>query len=140
MHFQLKFKVDNIRAKDTTLCINLNIDDTPITSPAHTHPSHSQTSRLLSTRIHVCAVALEVLNAPAQPEDQVYRALLLHVVGFQRIAVVPLFSNEFEALLIRRYPSLSWTLLFTMSMVSDDSTSRVLGSSSLSWTVSPVFY
>ena len=31
-----------------TLCINLNIDGTPIVSRSLTHPSHSQTSRLLS--------------------------------------------------------------------------------------------
>jgi hypothetical protein len=33
--------------KATTLRINLNIDDAPIASRVHTHPSHSQTSRLL---------------------------------------------------------------------------------------------
>jgi hypothetical protein len=30
------------------MCVNLNIDETPISSRSHTHPSHSQTSRLLS--------------------------------------------------------------------------------------------
>ena len=39
---QLKSKVDNILAKTTTLRININIDDAPIASHAHTHPSHSQ--------------------------------------------------------------------------------------------------
>ena len=34
--------------KDATLRIILNIDGTPITSKSHTHPSHSQTSRLLT--------------------------------------------------------------------------------------------
>jgi hypothetical protein len=44
---QLKAKVGSTLAKDATSRINLNIDGTPITSRTHTHPSHSQTSRLL---------------------------------------------------------------------------------------------
>jgi hypothetical protein len=35
----------------TTLRINLNIDGVPITSRTHTHPSHSQTSRLLTSSL-----------------------------------------------------------------------------------------
>ena len=50
-HSQLKSKVGNILAKTTALRINLNIDDAPISSRTHTHPSHSQTSRLLSTSL-----------------------------------------------------------------------------------------
>ena len=46
---QLKSKVDNILVKATALRINLYIDGAPIGSRAHTHPSHSQTSRLLFT-------------------------------------------------------------------------------------------
>ena len=46
---QLKSKVDNIFTKATVLRINLNIDDAPIDSHTHTHPSHSQTSHLLFT-------------------------------------------------------------------------------------------
>ena len=48
---QLKAKVGNILAKVTTLCLNLNIDDAPIASRSHTHPSHSQTARLLFTSL-----------------------------------------------------------------------------------------
>jgi hypothetical protein len=45
---QLKSKVGNIRiTKAATLRITLNIDGAPLTSKSHTHPSHSQTSRLL---------------------------------------------------------------------------------------------
>jgi len=33
------------------MSINLNIDGANIASCAHTHPSHSQTSRLLSTSL-----------------------------------------------------------------------------------------
>ena len=46
---QLKSTVGNIFAKATALRINLDIDDSTITSE-HTHPSHSQTS-LLSTSL-----------------------------------------------------------------------------------------
>ncbi len=46
---QVKFKVVNILTKDTVPRINLNIDDDPIYSHTHTNPSHSQTSRPLSS-------------------------------------------------------------------------------------------
>jgi hypothetical protein len=42
----LKNKVGLALAKAAALRINLNLDGTPITSKSHTHPSHSQTSRL----------------------------------------------------------------------------------------------
>jgi hypothetical protein len=48
---QLKTKVGSTLAKASTLRINLNMDETPITSRTHTHPSHSQTSRLLTSSL-----------------------------------------------------------------------------------------
>jgi len=51
---QLKSKVGNILAKATALRINRNIDGAAIASRAHTHPSHSQTSRLRFTSLSVC--------------------------------------------------------------------------------------
>jgi hypothetical protein len=48
---QLKVKVDNTLVKTTVLRINLNIDGAPITSRTNTHPSHSQTSRLLTSSL-----------------------------------------------------------------------------------------
>jgi hypothetical protein len=48
---QLKSKVVNILAKAATLRITLNIDGTPIASKSHNHPSHSQTSRLLTSSL-----------------------------------------------------------------------------------------
>ena len=46
---QFKSKVGNILSKAEALWITLNIDDTPLSSRSHTHPSHSQTSRLLTS-------------------------------------------------------------------------------------------
>ncbi len=45
----LKSRVGNILAKAAVLRINLNLDGVPIASKSHTHPSHSQTSRLLTS-------------------------------------------------------------------------------------------
>ena len=44
---QLRSKIGNILAKAAALRITLNIDGAPLASRSHTHPSHSQTSRLL---------------------------------------------------------------------------------------------
>ncbi len=48
---QLKSKVGLALAKAAALRINLNIDGAPIASKSHTHPSHSQTSRLLTSSL-----------------------------------------------------------------------------------------
>ena len=48
---QLKSRVGNILAKAAALRINLNLDGTSIASKSHTHPSHSQTSRLLTSSL-----------------------------------------------------------------------------------------
>ena len=48
---QLKAKVDSILGKEAAMCVNLNIDGAPITSRSHTHPSHSQESRLLTSSL-----------------------------------------------------------------------------------------
>ena len=53
---QLKAKSGSILAKAAARRVNLNIDGAPITSRSHTHPSHSQESRLLAfhhTDIHI---------------------------------------------------------------------------------------
>jgi hypothetical protein len=44
----LKTQVGSTLVKVAVLRINLNIDGFPITSKTHTHPSYSQTSRLLT--------------------------------------------------------------------------------------------
>ncbi len=47
----LKSKVGNILANAAAQRIVLNIDGAPIPSKSHTHPSHSQTSRLLTSSL-----------------------------------------------------------------------------------------
>ncbi len=48
---QVKSKVGLALVKVATLRITLNLDGTPILSKSHTHPSHSQTSRLLTSSL-----------------------------------------------------------------------------------------
>jgi hypothetical protein len=48
---QFKSKVGLALTKAATLRITLNLDGAPIISTSHTHPSHSQTSRLLSSSL-----------------------------------------------------------------------------------------
>jgi hypothetical protein len=48
---QLKRKVGLALSKSSALRINLNLDGTPIAPKSHTHPSHSQTSRLLTSSL-----------------------------------------------------------------------------------------
>ena len=48
---QLKSKIGSSLAKTAAMCVNLNIDGAPITSRSHTHPSHSQASRLLTSSL-----------------------------------------------------------------------------------------
>jgi hypothetical protein len=48
---QLKSRVDLTLTKETTLRITLNLDGAPITSKSHTHPSHPQTSRSLTSSL-----------------------------------------------------------------------------------------
>jgi hypothetical protein len=47
----LKSKVGLALAKTVPLRIHINLDGAPITSKSHTHPSHSQTSRLLTSSL-----------------------------------------------------------------------------------------
>ncbi len=48
---QIKRKVGLSLPKTVVLRITLNLDGEPIISKSHTHPSHSQTSRLLTTSL-----------------------------------------------------------------------------------------
>jgi hypothetical protein len=46
---QVRVKVVNILTKSEVLRITLNVDGAPVTTRSHTHPSHSQTARLLTS-------------------------------------------------------------------------------------------
>ena len=48
---QLKSKIGNILDESEDLRIMLNIDGSPVTSRSQTHPSHSQTSRFLTSSL-----------------------------------------------------------------------------------------
>ena len=48
---ELRSKVGSTLAKAAALRVNLNIDGAPITSRTNTPPSHSQTSRLLTSSL-----------------------------------------------------------------------------------------
>ncbi len=48
---QLKGKVGLTLTTTAVLRINLNLDGAPISYKSHTHPSHSQTSRLLTSSL-----------------------------------------------------------------------------------------
>ncbi len=48
---QLKSKCGLLLAKASALRVTLNLDGPPITCNSHTHPSHSQTSRLLTSSL-----------------------------------------------------------------------------------------
>ncbi len=45
------YSTSDTLCKVVTLCTSLNIDGVTITSKTHTHPSHSQTSRLLTSSL-----------------------------------------------------------------------------------------
>ena len=47
----LQSKCGSVLAKASALRININLDGAPIASNSHTHPSHSQTSRLLTSSL-----------------------------------------------------------------------------------------
>ncbi len=48
---QFKNRVGLALGQTATLRITFNLDGVPITSKSHTHPSHSQTSRLLTSSL-----------------------------------------------------------------------------------------
>jgi hypothetical protein len=67
---QLKSRVVLTLAKAAALRITLNLDGAPITSKSHTHPSHSQTSRLLNS-----SLSLGSLGVPVPRETQCMRGM-----------------------------------------------------------------
>jgi hypothetical protein len=58
----LKSRVSSILTKAAALRINLNLDGAPITSKSHTHPSHSQTSCLLTSSLSIFRCSSSTTN------------------------------------------------------------------------------
>ena len=89
---QLKSKVGNILDKAAALRINLNIDEAPISSRSHTHPSHIQNSRLLSSFIKDwdkkkwCACAAGIYRTSGYPHRDRTRVEVL--LAAQRCSLV----------------------------------------------------
>jgi hypothetical protein len=71
---QLKSKVVLTIDKVVALRITLNLDGVPIISKSHTHPSHSQTSRLLTSSLS--------LGIPVPRATQCMRDILIHHFRF----------------------------------------------------------
>jgi hypothetical protein len=82
---QLKNTVALVLVKVADLRITLNLDGSSIISKSHTHPSHSQTSRLLTSSLSLgipvprttqCSRNWNILFLPTEPsEDEEFRSL-----------------------------------------------------------------
>ncbi len=88
---QLQRKVGLVLAKTAALRININIDGTPIASKSHTHPSPSQTSRLLTSS--------STLGVPVPRPTQCVRHVNLLVYSLS----------------LHRHSSIGYILVFTSS-------------------------
>jgi hypothetical protein len=70
-----KSGLDLTLVKESVLRIMLNLDGTPITSKPHTHPSHSQTSRLLTSSLFL---GVPVLRSSLSSHRHSYTGLVLN--------------------------------------------------------------
>ncbi len=69
---QVKSKIGNILPKSTGLRISLNIGGSPLESRSHTHPSHSETSRLLTSSSIYLSIYLLIINNTTSDSVRLY--------------------------------------------------------------------
>ncbi len=97
----------NILGKTSGLRINVNRDGTPTSSRSHTHPSHSQTSLLLSS-----SLSLLLFRSSGPPLNPVYPSLIVswRTTLLQTMVFVLLVSSfvRTERVTIGSHPHSSW--------------------------------
>jgi hypothetical protein len=74
---QLQSKCGLLLAKAAALRINLNLDGAPIASNSHTHPSHSQTSRLVTSYLSLGVPAPQSNDQPSVCEARKFLSFSL---------------------------------------------------------------
>jgi hypothetical protein len=88
----LKAKVGSTLAKAAALRINLNVDGVPITSKTHTHPSHSQTSRLLTSSL---SLGSSSPSNPVYARRVDFSALVFSLSSHRHSYIGLVFSSRF---------------------------------------------
>ena len=91
----IKSRVGSVLTKAAALRINLNLDGAPITSVSHTHPSHSQTSRLLMINlVSIFRCSSSTINPVSA--RRVNSLVLVCSLSSHRHSYIPLiFSSRF---------------------------------------------
>ncbi len=108
-------------AKAAALRVTLNLDGTPIASNSHTHPSHSQTSRLLTSSLSLGVRKTNPVGSP--PHSLMYKGVSVITPQTDRVCPSPwdwriqvCMTTEIEFLIPLSYPSL--LISFTSDQVS----------------------
>ncbi len=89
---QLKNKVVLTLVKTTTLRMILNLDGVPIISKSHTHPSHSETSRLLTSSL---SLGVPVTRQPSVCETSRFPIFRFSLSSYWHLFVGHVFNSHF---------------------------------------------